>query len=81
MAKVVKRIEARKPVAVKKLRVAAYARVSMESERLEHSLSAQISRYSERIQSHPGWEYAGVFADNGISGTSTPARIFAAAIS
>jgi len=71
MAKVVKRIEARKPVAVKKLRVAAYARVSMESERLEHSLSAQISRYSERIQSHPGWEYAGVFADNGISGTST----------
>ena len=63
MAKVVKRIEARKPTAIRRLRVAAYARVSMESERLEHSLSSQISRYSEMIQRHPGWEYAGVFAE------------------
>lgn len=70
MAKTVRRIEARKTV-IAKLRVAAYARVSMDSDRLEHSLSAQISRYSEWIQSNPGWEYAGVFADNGISGTST----------
>ena len=55
----------------RKLRVAAYARVSMETDRLEHSLSRQISYYSDLIQRHPGWEYAGVFADNGISGTST----------
>lgn len=71
MAKTVKRIEARKPIITKRLRVAAYARVSMDSERLEHSLSSQISRYSEQIQRNPGWEYAGVFADYGISGTST----------
>lgn len=34
-------------------------------------MSAQISRYSELIQATPGWEYAGVFADSGISGTTT----------
>ena len=47
-------------------KVAAYARVSMETERLQHSLSAQISYYSELIQKHPDWQYAGVYADNGI---------------
>ena len=52
-------------------KVAAYARISMETERSPKSLSAQISHYSELIQSTPGWEYAGVFADSGISGTTT----------
>lgn len=52
-------------------KVAAYARVSMESERLQHSLSAQVSYYSELIQSNPEWEYAGVYADDGITGTKT----------
>lgn len=55
-------------------RVAAYARVSMETERLRHSLSAQVSRYSEMIRRTPGWEYAGVYADYGISGTGTKER-------
>jgi site-specific DNA recombinase len=55
-------------------KVAAYARVSMETERLQHSLSAQISYYSELIQKHPDWQYAGVYADNGISGTGTSKR-------
>lgn len=50
-------------------KVAAYARVSMESERLAHSLAAQISYYSELIQRNPNWEYAGVYADNFVSGT------------
>ena len=54
MAKTVKRIEARNPVITRRLRVAAYARVSMESERLEHSLSSQVSRYNELIQRNPG---------------------------
>ena len=44
-------------------RVAAYARISMETERLNHSLSAQISYYSDLIQKHTGWIYVGVFAD------------------
>ena len=55
-------------------RVAAYARVSMETERLEHSLSAQISYYSGLIQKTPGWQYAGVYADDGISGTGVAKR-------
>ena len=55
-------------------KVAAYARVSMESERLQHSLSAQVSHYSALIQKHSGWQYVGVYADNGISGTGTDKR-------
>ena len=55
-------------------KVAAYARVSMETDRLSHSLSAQISYYSNLIQKNPEWIYAGVYADNFISGTSTKNR-------
>ncbi len=55
-------------------KVAAYARISMESERMNHSLSAQISYYSSLIQKKPEWEYAGVYADNGISGTGMEKR-------
>jgi site-specific DNA recombinase len=51
----------------KRKKVAAYARVSMETERLHHSLSAQVSYYSDLIQKNPEWEYAGVYADEGIS--------------
>ena len=50
-------------------RVAAYARVSMEKDAMLHSLAAQVSYYSERIQRNPKWEYAGVFADYGLTGT------------
>lgn len=53
----------------KKKRVAAYARVSIESDELMHSLAAQVSHYSAHIQANPSWEYAGVYADAGISGT------------
>ncbi len=56
-------------------RVAAYARVSMESDRLNHSLSMQVSYYSNLIQKNPEWEYAGVYADSGISGTGTAKRL------
>ena len=62
-----------KPIS-KKQRVAAYARVSMETERLMHSLSSQVSYYSEFIQANPDWEYAGVFADRFISGTQAQKR-------
>ena len=70
----VNKIEPQVPKLQGRKRVAAYARVSMECERLQHSLSAQVSYYSKLIQSHPEWEYAGVFADDGISGTSTIKR-------
>ena len=52
------------------LRVAAYARISVENARSPKSLSLQVSHYADLIQSTPGWEYAGVYADSGISGTT-----------
>ena len=73
MAKITK-VEERIPSIKKKKKVAAYARVSEESERMNHSLSAQISYYSSLIQQNPDWQYAGVFADDGISGTSIAKR-------
>lgn len=73
MRKIVK-IEQTVPTLPKKKRVAAYARVSMETDRLMHSLTAQISHYSELIQKNPAWEYAGVYADNFVSGTDTKKR-------
>ena len=57
-----------------KKKVAAYARVSMETEMLLHSLSAQVSYYNDLIQKNPDWEFAGVYADEGISGTGTAHR-------
>lgn len=62
------RMEAPAQLPVRK-RVAAYARVSMEKDAMLHSLAAQVSYYSERIQRNPEWEYAGVFADYGLTGT------------
>jgi DNA invertase Pin-like site-specific DNA recombinase len=49
--------------------VAAYARVSSGKDAMIHSLSAQISYYSDYIQKHRGWEYAGVYADEAMTGT------------
>ena len=54
--------------APKKKRVAAYARVSSDKDAMLHSLSAQVSYYSDYIQKH-GWEYAGVYADEALTGT------------
>ena len=52
-----------------KKRVAAYARVSMEKEAMLHSLAAQVSYYSDLIRKNSEWEYAGVYADEGLTGT------------
>ena len=70
----IRRIEPVLPRLKARKRVAAYARVSMETEQLHHSLSAQVSYYSALIQSNPEWEYAGVYADEGITGTATKHR-------
>ena len=72
--KTVRKIEQTPQARTEKKRVAAYARVSVESERMQNSLSAQVSRYSTLIQAIQEWEYAGVYADYGISGTSTRGR-------
>ena len=53
----------------RRLRVAAYARVSSGKDAMLHSLSAQVSYYSALIQKHPGWQYCGVYADEALTGT------------
>lgn len=63
-----------RPARPQRLRVAAYARVSTEHERQLSSIAAQVSYYSHLIQSTPGWDYVGVFIDEGITGTSTKHR-------
>ena len=70
----ISRIEPKLPVIQARKKVAAYARVSRDTERLMHSVSAQVSYYSALIQKNPEWEYAGVYADMGISGTDTSRR-------
>lgn len=61
---------------VKKIikRVCAYARVSTDSEEQLTSYSSQIKHYSKMIKSNPEWEFAGVYADEGISGTQMKNR-------
>lgn len=70
----IKKIEASAAAVQPRKKVAAYARVSKATDQLMHSLSAQISYYSNLIQKNPEWEYAGVYADCGITGTSVDAR-------
>lgn len=57
------------PLQPKAVRAAAYARVSSGKDAMLHSLSAQISHYSEMIQKHPGWIYVGVYSDEARTGT------------
>lgn len=57
-----------------KLRVAAYCRVSTDSDEQATSYDAQIEHYTEYISKNPEWQLAGIFADDGISGTNTKKR-------
>ena len=62
-------IVSKPPKLERKKRVAAYARVSSGKDAMLHSLSAQVSYYSDLIQSHGEWLYAGVYADEAKTGT------------
>lgn len=57
-----------------KLRVAAYCRVSTDSDEQATSYETQIEHYTSYINGHPDWTLAGIFADDGISGTNTKKR-------
>ncbi len=57
-----------------KLRVAAYCRVSTDSDEQASSYEVQVEHYTRFIQKNPEWELAGIFADDGISGTNTKKR-------
>ena len=58
----------------RKRRVAAYARVSTNDEEQANSYEAQVSHYTRHIQENPEWEFVSVYADKGITGTSTKKR-------
>lgn len=58
----------------KRLRVAAYCRVSTDEREQLNSFETQIAYYTDYIGSRPEWELAGIFADEGISGTQTENR-------
>ena len=60
--------------AERRLKVAAYCRVSTDQEEQESSYEAQIGYYTEKINSNSEWQMAGIFADEGITGTQTKKR-------
>lgn len=62
-------IVSKPPKLERKKRVAAYARVSNGKDAMLHSLSAQVSYYSNLIQNHGDWLYAGVYSDEAKTGT------------
>ena len=55
-------------------KVAAYCRVSTDLEEQESSYEMQAKHYLEYIKSRPDWTFAGIYADEGISGTDTRKR-------
>lgn len=60
--------------AVRKTRVAAYCRVSTGSDEQLLSLETQKDHYERYIKAHPDWEYAGLYYDQGITGTKKDKR-------
>ena len=76
MKRIIRKLEPAIPKLPRLLRVAAYARVSSGKDAMLHSLSAQVSYYSKLIQNTPGWQYAGVYADEALSGTKDRRREF-----
>lgn len=68
MDTIIRKIPQRKKLD-KKIRVAAYARVSSGKDTMLHSLSYQVSYYSSYIQNHSGWLFAGIYADEAKTGT------------
>ena len=57
-----------------KLRVAAYCRVSTDSDDQLVSLATQIKHYESYINANPDWEFAGLYYDEGITGTKKEKR-------
>lgn len=56
------------------LKVAAYCRVSTDIEEQLGSFQNQVKTYKEMIQANPEWEFSGIYADEGISGTRADKR-------
>jgi len=69
MQRIVRKLPPRHVPVARKKRVAAYARVSTGKMAALESLATQTGHYSSLIQKHGDWEYAGVFYDDGVTGT------------
>lgn len=67
-------VQARVDRAYRQLRVAAYARVSTKEEEQQSSYQAQKQYYTDKINANPQWTLQGIYADEGITGTSTKKR-------
>ena len=59
---------------IKKIRVAAYARVSTEKDEQHNSLEAQKAYFTKYIKERKDWQFAGLYYDDGISGLSRKKR-------
>lgn len=59
----------------KKCRVAVYARVSTNKESQQTSYEAQVQYYTDYIKKQTGWSFAGMYAEEGVTGTSTRRRM------
>lgn len=68
------KIDASVTAEVKKTRAAAYCRVSTASDEQLISLEAQKTHYESYIRSNDDWEYAGLYYDEGITGTKAEVR-------
>lgn len=60
---------------IQKIKVAAYCRVSTDTDEQASSYETQINHYTDYISQHPNWELAGIYADDGISATNTKKRV------
>jgi DNA invertase Pin-like site-specific DNA recombinase len=63
-----------RPEGQTKLRVAAYCRVSTDSDEQKESFKSQVKYYTDLINGNPDWENAGIYADEAISGTKADKR-------
>jgi len=60
--------------ALGKIRVCAYCRVSSMHKEQQNSFEAQVSYYTRFINNNPAWEFIGIYADEGITGTKKEKR-------
>lgn len=58
----------------KRLRVCAYCRVSTDQAEQNNSFSAQVEHYTSYIKGNPAWNFAGIYADNTLSGKNAAKR-------
>lgn len=76
MERIVEKVKSNALQHEKLKRVVAYTRVSGGKDMQLHSLSAQVSYYSQYIQRHKGWVYGGVYSDEAVSGTKCNREAF-----